>query len=199
MKTIKILWDLSFSLTFRFMGTAGIVIGVCLLLWAYLDGPDRYSDAMMVDHWRYASTVLGILIFLLGAAVAFRRGSAEQNFSVLDLAGAASVGVAAAGVSSFGVMLNDTKGKPLARTLRRFPVFESMLIGLALIGWWLYALGWPPKKFPIWIIETAAIVGVVQMVWGATFGRQQVKRGIVADIRTETGDGQPLGSNGHDS
>lgn len=155
---VKIAWDFFLSLVFRAIFTAALFGGVCFFIWAF--------DSWRTGFWKgepekaSLSFVLAAITTLVGAIGAFRRGNAEQNFSLIEAAGAVT-GVAAGHVH---VHIGGYRG----RTLRRFPSIESYILGGFLIALWpALAL----LREDVWPLRVAAMVGAVQVLWGVAIAK----------------------------
>lgn len=150
---VKLAWDFFLSLSIRATFTLALCGGVNLLAWLY----DSWRAGDWKDEPQLALLwlVLAGVTALVGLIGTFRRGRAEANFSVIEIAGI----VAGTSLGHVHAPAGHTGG----RTLRRFPSLESFLLGGFLIALWLAAAWWKEEN---WILRHGAIIGGAQIGWG---------------------------------
>lgn len=118
---LKRIWRALLSLTFRAIFAALLFAGVNWLVWTYTDSKAFFDGADdPVNKIRMCYAVSGICV-LIGALGTFRRGSVEQNFSIVELARIAGGGAGA--LFSSAAVFSRGERKMQVRSLRRFPVF----------------------------------------------------------------------------
>ncbi len=171
----KLAWDFFLSLAFRAVFVLALFAGVNFLAWTY----HSWQTGFWKDEPRHAqlSFLLAGVTTLVGLIGTFRKGKAEERFSLFSLVVIVSEAIA-------HVHLPETHiGE---RTLRRFPSVESFLLGGLLIALWLVAPFW---KEDIWILRNGAIIGAAQIIWGAALERfgTTTKKAVRAGADSATG------------
>lgn len=163
----KLLWDFFLSFTIRAVFTLALFGGVNFLAWTYQSWRTGYWKDE--PHLAQLSFALAGITCLIGLVGTFRRGKAEANFSVSALAGI----LAGASAGPVHVPTGHSGG----RTLRRFPLIESFLLGGFLIALWVTLALWKEERWPLRI---GAIIGAVQIVWGLAVERFHGPRQAIA-------------------
>lgn len=149
----KLAWDFFLSFSIRTGFTLALFGGVNFLTWTYYS----WRGGFWKDNPQMAqlSFLLAGALTLVAFLGTFRKGKAEARFSLFSLV---TVATGAIGHIHFH---NVHVGE---RTLHRFPSTESFLLGSSLIALWLLHPFWEDS---IWVLRNGAMVGAVQIIWGA--------------------------------
>jgi hypothetical protein len=166
----KTAWDAFLSLVILAVFTIALFGGVNWLVWTYEAWRTNYWKEEGDEHKAQLCFLLAGVATLVGLMGSFRRGTAEKNFSMVE------VGAIATGAATGHVHI--PAGHAHGRTLRRFPSFESVVLGVILITIWLVVWLWRGEN---WVLRNGAIIGMIQTLWGLTLGRgRQKESGMVS-------------------